>query len=51
MLQGVSSPPGGRALGLSDNDVFQEALKLALDTSPFGGGRLRHRLKQHCRCS
>jgi hypothetical protein len=40
MLQGVSSPPGGRALGLSDSGVFQEALELALDTSPFGGGWL-----------
>jgi hypothetical protein len=38
MLRGVSSPPGGRALGLSDSGVFQEALELALDMSPFGGG-------------
>jgi hypothetical protein len=43
MLRGVSSPPGGRALGLLDSGVFQEALELALDTSPFGGGRFRHR--------
>jgi hypothetical protein len=45
MLRGVSSPPGGRALGSLDNGVFQEALELALDTSPFGGGRIRHRSK------
>jgi hypothetical protein len=43
MLRGVSSPPRGRALGLLDSGVFQEALELALDTLPFGGGRLRHR--------
>jgi hypothetical protein len=42
MLQGVSSPPRGRALGLSDSGVFQEALELALDTSPLGGGWLHH---------
>jgi hypothetical protein len=42
MLRGFSSPPGGRALGLSDSGVFQEALELALDTPPLGGGRLRH---------
>jgi hypothetical protein len=29
MLRGVSSPLGGRALGLSDSGVFQEALELA----------------------
>jgi hypothetical protein len=45
MLRGVSSPPGGRALGLSDSEVFQEALELALDTSPLGGGWLQHLLK------
>jgi hypothetical protein len=50
MLRGVSSPPGGRALGLSDSGVFQEALELALDMLPFGGGWLRHRPKQHCCC-
>jgi hypothetical protein len=38
MLRGVSSPPGGRALGLSDSGIFQEALELALDTPPLGGG-------------
>jgi hypothetical protein len=47
MFRGVSSPPGGRALNLSDNGVFQEALELALDSLPFGGGWLRHRPKQH----
>jgi hypothetical protein len=50
MLRGVSSPPGGRTLGLSDSGVFQEALELALDMSPLGGGWLRHRPKQHCCC-
>jgi hypothetical protein len=50
MLRGVSSPPGGRALGLSNYGVFQEALELTLDTSPFGGGWLRHCPKQHCCC-
>jgi hypothetical protein len=42
MLRGVSSPPGGRPLGSSDSGIFQEALELALDTSPLGGGWLRH---------
>jgi hypothetical protein len=42
MLQGVSSPLRGRALCLSDNGVFQEALELALDMSPLGGGWLQH---------
>jgi hypothetical protein len=42
--------PEARALGLSDSGVFQEALELALDTSPFGGGWLRHCPKQHCCC-
>jgi hypothetical protein len=42
MLRGVSSSPGGRALGLSDSGVFQEALELTLDTSSLGGGWLRH---------
>jgi hypothetical protein len=50
MLRGVSLPPGGRALGLSDSGVFQEALELALDTSPFGGGWLQYCSKQHCCC-
>jgi hypothetical protein len=42
MLRGAPSPSGGRALSTSDSDVFQEAFELALDTSPLGGGRLRH---------
>jgi hypothetical protein len=42
MLRGASSPPGGRALGSLDGDVFQEALELALDTSPLDGGWLWH---------
>jgi hypothetical protein len=50
MLREVSSPPGGRALGLSDSGIFQEALELALDTSPFVGGWLQHCPKQHCCC-
>jgi hypothetical protein len=41
MFRGVS-PPGGRALGSSDSGIFQEALELALDTLPLGGGWLRH---------
>jgi hypothetical protein len=45
MLRGVSSPPGGGSLGLSDSGVFQEALELALDMSPLGGGWLRHHSK------
>jgi hypothetical protein len=45
MLRGVSSPPRGRALGLSGSNVFQEALELALDTLPLGGGWLWHCLK------
>jgi hypothetical protein len=42
MLRGASSPSGGRALGSSDNGIFQEVLEFALDTSPLGGGWLRH---------
>jgi hypothetical protein len=42
MLRGVSLPPEGRALGLSDSGIFQEALELVLDTSPFSGGWLWH---------
>jgi hypothetical protein len=42
MLRGASSPSGGRALGSSDNDVFQEVLEFSLDMSPLGGGWLRH---------
>jgi hypothetical protein len=42
MLRGASSPSGGRALGSSGYDIFQEVLEFALDTSPLGGGWLRH---------
>ena len=42
MLRGASPSSGGRALGLLDCGVFQEAPEFALDTSPHGGGWLRH---------
>jgi hypothetical protein len=42
MLRGATSPSGGRALGSSDSGIFQEVLEFALDTSPLGGGWLRH---------
>jgi hypothetical protein len=42
MLRGAPSPSGSRALDTSDSGVFQEAFKLALDTSLLSGGRLRH---------
>jgi hypothetical protein len=42
MLRGVSSPPGGRALGSSNCGAFQEILEFALDTSSLGGGWLQH---------
>jgi hypothetical protein len=38
MLRGTSSPSGGRALGSSGHNIFQEVLEFALDTSPLGGG-------------
>jgi hypothetical protein len=38
-------------LSSSGCGVFQEVLEFALDTSPFGGGWLRHRPKQYRRCS
>jgi hypothetical protein len=41
-LRGVSSPPGGRALGSSNCGAFQEILEFALDTPYLGGGWLRH---------
>jgi hypothetical protein len=41
MLQGVSSPPGGGALGSSNCGAFQEILKFALDTPSLGGGWLQ----------
>jgi hypothetical protein len=42
MLRRASPPSGGRALGLLDYGVFQEALEFALGTSPLGGGWLWH---------
>jgi hypothetical protein len=44
-------PSGGRALGPSDHGILQEILEFSLDTLPLGGGWLRHRLEQYCRCS
>jgi hypothetical protein len=43
MLQGVPLPSGGRALGPSNRDIFQEILELSLDMPPLGGGWFRHR--------
>jgi hypothetical protein len=40
MLWGVSSPPGGGALGSSNCGAFQEILEFALDTPSLGGGWL-----------
>jgi hypothetical protein len=51
MLRWAPLPSGGRALGLSDCDIFQEIIEFALDTPPLGGGWLRHRSKQHRCCS
>jgi hypothetical protein len=45
MRRGVSSPPGGGALGSSNYGTFQEILEFALDTPSLGGGWLRHRSK------
>jgi hypothetical protein len=42
MLRGAPLPLGGRALGSSDHCVFKETLEFTLDTSPLGGGWLRH---------
>jgi hypothetical protein len=42
MFRGVSSPPGGGALGSSNCGAFQEILEFALDTTSLGGGWLRH---------
>jgi hypothetical protein len=44
-------PSGGRALGLSDRGALQEILEFSLDMPPLGGGWLRHRSEQYCRCS
>jgi hypothetical protein len=51
MLRGAPLPSGGRALGPSDRGVLQEILEFSLDTPSLGGGWLRHRSEQHCRCS
>jgi hypothetical protein len=51
MLRGAPLPSGGRALGPSDRGVLQEILEFSLDTPPLGGGWLRHRSEQYCRCS
>jgi hypothetical protein len=51
MHRGAPSPSGGGALGSSSCGVFQEVLEFALDTSPLGGGWLRHRSKQYRYCS
>jgi hypothetical protein len=42
MLRGVSSPPGGRALGSSNCGTFQKILEFALDTSSLDGEWLQH---------
>jgi hypothetical protein len=45
MLWGVPLPSGGRAFGPSDRGILQEIHEFSLDTSPLGGGWLRHRSK------
>jgi hypothetical protein len=42
MLRGVSSSPGGGALGSSNCDAFQEILEFALDTPSLSGVWLWH---------
>jgi hypothetical protein len=42
MLRGAPLPSGGRAFGPSDRGILQEILEFSLDTSPLGGGWLRH---------
>jgi hypothetical protein len=42
MLWGVSSPPGGGALGSLNCGTFEEILEFTLDTPSLGGGWLRH---------
>jgi hypothetical protein len=51
MLRKAPLPSGGRALGPPDRGILQEILEFSLDTPPLGGGWLRHRSEQHCRCS
>jgi hypothetical protein len=36
-FRGVPLPSGGRALGPSDRDAFQEILELSLDSPPLSG--------------
>jgi hypothetical protein len=50
-FRGVSLPPGGRALGLSDRGAFQEILEFPLDSPSLGGRWLRHRAEKHRCCS
>jgi hypothetical protein len=45
MLRGISSPPGGGALGSSNCGAFQEILEFVLDTLSLGGGWLQHSSK------
>jgi hypothetical protein len=51
MLWGAPLPSRGRALGPSDRGILQKVLEFSLDTPPLGGGWLRHRSEQYCRCS
>jgi hypothetical protein len=51
VLRGAPLPSRSRDLGTSDRDILQDILEFSLDTPPLGGGRLRHRSEQHCRCS
>jgi hypothetical protein len=51
MLRGAPLPSGGRALGTLDRGIIQEILEFSLDTPPLGGGWLRYRSEQYCRCS
>jgi hypothetical protein len=43
MLRGAPLPSEGRALGPSYRAILQEIIEFSLDTSPLGGGWLRHR--------
>jgi hypothetical protein len=45
MLRGAPLPSGGRALGSSDRDIFQEIFEFALDKPSLGGGWLWHCLE------
>jgi hypothetical protein len=42
MPRGAPLPLGGRSFGPSDHNILQEILEFSLDTSPLGGGWLRH---------